>query len=251
VRPWRTIDSVETPEGVLALRQRGERDFLMTIGGRVLMTGTAHRSEDALAELTCGLPEGAKRPRVLLGGLGMGFTLRAALDRLPAQARVEVVDLNPVVVEWCRGPLGALTANAVSDPRVTVKVANVADVIARARPGSYDVIVLDLYEGPHHAVNRPGDRLYGAAALRATWSALKAGGVFGVWSEDPDEAFGRRLTAAGFRTEVHRPRGGGRTHVIYVGRSTAAPPTRSPATPSAPAKPSATGGGGRGRRIRR
>ena len=222
MRPWHVVDTVETPEGPLQLRQRGERDFLLTVDGRVLMTSVAHRSEDALAQLTCGLPDAGPRPRILLGGLGMGFTLRAALDRLPREARITVVDLNPAVVAWCKGPLAALTNHATTDRRVTVQVANVADVIANAGADAYDAILIDLYEGPHEAVNRGGDRLYGAAALRRTWRALRSEGVFGVWSEEPDQAFAQRLAAAGFATATHRGARGGRAHVIYLGTKTAA-----------------------------
>jgi spermidine synthase len=217
VRPWRTLDSVDTPEGPLQIRQRGKRDFLMTLGGRVLMSSMAHRSEDALAELTCGLPGAPTRPRILLGGLGMGYTLRAAIDRLPAQARIHVVDLNPSVVAWCRGPLALLTDHAADDRRVTIQVGDVARVIAQVSADAYDAILLDLYEGPHEAVNRAGDPLYGARALERAWRALRMGGVFGIWSEEPDSAFARRLAAAGFQTATHRRARGGRAHTIYIG----------------------------------
>jgi spermidine synthase len=217
MRPWRTLETVDTPEGPLQIRQRGERDFLLTIGGRVLMTSAAHRSEDALAQLTCGLPGARKRPVILLGGLGMGYTLRAALDRLPAEAHVDVVDLNPAVVTWCRGVLGPLTDHAASDRRVTIKVANVATVIAQAPAGHYDAILLDLYEGPHEAVNRAGDPLYGKKALERAWRALRPGGAFGIWSEEPDTAFAKRLADAGFHVAAHGNARGGRTHLVYVG----------------------------------
>jgi spermidine synthase len=216
MKPWRTIDRASTPEGPLELRQRGERDFLITIAGRILMTSVAHRSEDALAELTCAPLAKATRPRVLVGGLGMGYTLRAALDRLPARAEVVLVDLNEVVVGWCRGPLAALTGAAIDDPRVTVRVQDVAKVIGAAAPGSYDAVLLDLYEGPHQATNRPHDPLYGAAALERARRALRPQGTFAVWSEEIDRPFERRLATAGFEVQTHRT-GGGRTHVIYVG----------------------------------
>jgi spermidine synthase len=220
VRPWRTLDSVDTPDGPLQIRQRGESDFLLTVGGRVLMSSVAHRSEDALAELTCGLPGAPARPRVLLGGLGMGFTLRAAIDRLPARAQVHVVDLNPAVIAWCRGPLASLTAHAADDRRVTLEVGDVARVIARAHADAYDAILLDLYEGPHQAVNRADDPLYGARALERAWRALRKGGAFGIWSEEPDHAFAKRLAAAGFQTATHRRARGGRSHTIYIGTKT-------------------------------
>jgi spermidine synthase len=215
MKPWRTIDRASTPEGPLELRQRGERDFLITIAGRILMTSVAHRSEDALAELTCAPLAKATRPRVLVGGLGMGYTLRAALDRLPARAKVDLVELNGAVVTWCRGPLAPLTAAAIDDRRVSVEVADVSRVIAAAPPGSYDAIVLDLYEGPHQATNHAHDPLYGAAALARTHRALRPGGMLAVWSEEVDRPFERRLEAAQFRVRTHRTRGG-RTHVIYA-----------------------------------
>jgi spermidine synthase len=215
MQPWRTIDRVDTPEGPLELRQRGERDFLITIGGRVLMTSAAHRSEDALAEIACrALPAGSQ-PRVLVGGLGMGYTLRAALDRLPPRAKVDLVDLNEAVVNWCRGPLALLTDAALGDRRVSVEIADVSRVIAAAPAGSYDAILLDLYEGPHQATNRPNDPLYGATALARTHRALRAGGILAVWSEEVDRPFEHRLEAASFRVRTHRTRGG-RTHVIYA-----------------------------------
>jgi spermidine synthase len=220
MRPWRTIDRVETPEGPLELRQRDERDFLITVAGRILMTSVAHRSEDTLAEIACAPLAQAPRPRVLVGGLGMGYTLRAALDRLPAGAEVLLVDLNPAVVTWCRGPLGPLTAGAIDDRRVTVEIADVARVIAAAPPGRYDAILLDLYEGPHQATNPGHDPLYGAAALERAARALRPGGVLAIWSEELDRPFERRLAAARFQVQTHRTRGG-RTHVIYEARTTA------------------------------
>ena len=170
-----------------------------------------------------------KRPRVLLGGLGMGYTLRAALDRLPANAEMMVVDLNPAVVAWCRGPLGPLTNHAANDRRVTIQVADVAKVIATTVPDEYDAILLDLYEGPHEAVNRASDPLYGSKALKRTWRSLRPGGVLGVWSEEPDTAFEQRLASAGFQVATHRRARGGRAHVVYIGIKRDLPPQRDPA----------------------
>src|SRR4051812_2756189 len=120
-RAWQTIASVATPEGALELRRRGDDDFLIVVAGRVLMTSAARRSEEELARLACARL-GAPAPRVLVGGLGMGFTLRDALDVLPAGARVLVAELNADVVEWCRGPLAAITNDALADARVTVAI---------------------------------------------------------------------------------------------------------------------------------
>jgi spermidine synthase len=220
MKPWRTIASVATAEGPLELRQRGEADFLIVIAGRVLMTSAARRSEEALAELACRAVAGRPRPRVLIGGLGMGYTLRAALDALPAAAAVEVAELTPQVLAWCRGPLAPLTAGAADDPRVEVVIADVARLIAGAPAGRYDAIILDLYEGPHQATQRSGDPFYGRRALERQRAALAPGGVLAVWSEEPDAAYAERLAAAGFAVASHRPGKGGRTHVVYLATRT-------------------------------
>ena len=219
VRPWQVIESVKTPEGILELRRRGERDFLMTIAGRVLMTSDHHRSEDALAELPCAELGKKTRPRVLLGGLGMGYTLRAALKQLPARALVTVVDLNDKVVEWNRGPLAHLAGFPMQDARVKVVVADVARVIANAAPASYDAIIFDLYEGPHGATNRDWHPLYGSDALKRTRAALRPDGIFAVWSEEADSPFALRLKATGFAVKCHRSGKGGRLHVVYLAQA--------------------------------
>jgi len=219
-RPWETLDAVETEEGRLELRRRGEGDFVITVAGRVLMNSSWHRSEIAVAQLACRRIAGRPRPRVLIGGLGMGFTLRAALDALPREARVTVAEIEPAVVRWCRGPLAGLTGRAVDDPRVEIALADVARRIAdagRAEDGRFDAIVLDLYEGPRTATQAREDPFWGPAALRRTREALAPGGVFSVWSEDPDAAFEKRLTAAGFQVERRRPESGGPRHAVYLG----------------------------------
>ncbi|HVT15665.1 MAG TPA: spermidine synthase [Thermoanaerobaculia bacterium] len=225
---WQTVDGVETAEGRLELRRRGESDWVITVGGRVLMSSAAHRSETALAELACrslaresGLA-GQFRPRVLLGGLGMGYTLRAALDALPGAARVVAAEIEPAIVRWCRGPLAHLTAGAAADPRVRIVLADVADVIAAAaRPGArrFDAILLDLFEGPRAATaatRRRGEPFYSPAAIARTRAALAPGGLLAVWSEDPDAAFEHHLAAAGFTLDRHRPGRGGPRHIVYL-----------------------------------
>ena len=211
-RPWHTLAREQTADGTLELRQRGERDFLITLDGRVLMTSNAHRSEGALAEISLARLGARAAPRVLVGGLGMGFTLRAALDALPLAARVTVAELHDCVVEWCRGPLARLTGSAVSDPRVRVETQDVTRLIADG--SSYDAIVLDLFVGPRGPAS--GDPLWGDAALARTRAALTEGGVFGVWSEAPDAAFAKRLRRAGFSVERARPGHGGLRHVVYT-----------------------------------
>jgi len=213
---WQTLATVATPEGPLELRRRRD-DWLMVIGGRVLMNSYSRRSEEALAQRAVE-SFGQRAPRrVLVSGLGMGFTLRALLDRVGADARVVVVEINPVVVEWCRGPLAPATNAAIADPRVQVEVRDVADIIAKAAPASFDLILLDLYEGPNHASQRADDPFYSARAIEQQYRALAPGGVLAVWSEDPDAPFQRRLAAARLAVTSHSVGNGGRRHIVYLG----------------------------------
>ena len=214
---WETVATVGTPDGRLELRRR-RNDWLMMIDGRVLMNSFSRSSEEQLAKL--GLERLGERqtPRILVSGLGMGFTLRALLDAAPPTSQVVVAELNPVVVEWCRGPLGPATGEAVADPRVRVEVVDVADLIARAPAGGFDLILLDLFEGPNAATQAADDPFYGPAALARTRRALAPGGVFGVWSEDADAAFARRFASSGFSVTKHSLRSGQSRHVVYIGR---------------------------------
>jgi spermidine synthase len=219
-RPWETLDAVETAEGRLELRRRGEREFVITVGGRVLMNSALHLTEAAVATAACRRIAGTDRPRVLIGGLGMGYTLRAALDALPRKAKIVVAEIEPAIVAWCRGPLAILTGGALDDRRVTVRMADVAGVIseaARDERSRFDAIVLDLFEGPREATQAREDPFYGPRALERTHAALAPGGVFAVWSEDPDPAFPKRLRTAGFTAETLRPGKGGPRHAVYVG----------------------------------
>ncbi len=219
--PWHTLESVDTEDGVLELRSRAGRDFLITIDGRVLMNSAAHGSEVALGELACGHLSRRPGARVLVGGLGMGYTLRAVLDLLPPSGRVVVAEINPVVVAWCRGPMAGLTAGAVEDPRVVVEVGDVAALIRGCAAGGerFDAVVLDLYEGPHGGSRGRDHPLYGRQAVETARKVLVPGGIFAVWGEDHDPGFERRLRAAGFSVACHRPGRGGARHVVYVGRS--------------------------------
>lgn len=200
---------------MLELRRRGAGDFLITLDGRIVMTSAAQRSELALGVLAAEACAGRRAPRVLLGGLGMGFTLRAVLDALPPRARVLVAELHPAVVEWCRGPLAPLTGGAVLDARVEVECADVASLLARAPAGRLDAIALDLFSGPR--APQRDDPHYGQAALARMRSALRPGGVLAVWSEQPDPAFARSLDRAGFAVSRRRPGRGGLRHAVTLG----------------------------------
>jgi len=224
-QPWSTIASHPTAEGLLELRQRGTRDFLITIGGLVLMNSLSNRSEVVLGQLGCRHLKDHPAPRVLVGGLGMGFTLRAVLDCLPVTAQVVVAELNPVVVDWCRGPLALLTDGAVNDPRVSIELGDVAELVRRKagqKAGErYDAVVFDLYKGPHHHTDRLNDPLYGSRAIARVHSLLQPDGLFTVWGENFDEGFDKRLRSAGFATSSQRPGRGGYRHVVFVARKKA------------------------------
>lgn len=224
-QPWTTLASVATDEGPLELRQRGAKDFLITLGGLVLMNSLANRSEIVLGQLGCRHLSEHPGPRVLIGGLGMGCTLRAVLDCLPKTALVTVAELNPVVVDWCRGPLAPLTDNAVADPRVSLEIGDVAELVRRlvsqAAPERFDAVVYDLYRGPHHRTDKLKDPLYGSRAIGRVAALLRPGGVFTIWGENFDAGFDQRLRAAGFSTSSQRPGRGGYRHVVFVARKPA------------------------------
>jgi spermidine synthase len=218
MRAWETLDAVETAEGRLELRRRGPQDFVITVAGRVLMSSMAHLTEVAVAEIACGEVAGRETPRVLIGGLGMGFTLRAALDALPRTGRVVVAEINEAVVRWCRGPLAHLTERAAMDFRSKIVVKDVAEVIAAAGKEPFDAIILDLYEGPRRATQGREDPFYGPIALKRTRQALTPKGVLAVWSEEPDAAFEKALRSGGFNVERRKPGKGGPRHTVYLAR---------------------------------
>ena len=218
-RPWVVIDSAETADGRLELRRRGERDFLITLNGLVLMNSVANRSEIVLGQRGCCHLRCRSSARVLVGGLGMGCTLRAVLDTLPADAVVGVAELTPVVLAWCRGPLAGLTGGAANDPRVSVEIIDVAERVSAAASdgaGQFDAIIFDLYRGPHFRSDPQNDPLYGSRAIARVREALAPDGVFAVWGENYDEGFARRLEAGGFAVTTERPGRGGLRHAVFV-----------------------------------
>ena len=216
--PWVQLESAPLPDGgSLRLARRGD-EFSIRLDGAELMNSRLSGSEEALAALACARLAGRPAPRVLVGGLGMGFTLRAALAALPAQAEVVVAELLPCVVAWARGPMADLFAGCLDDPRVRVEVSDVGKLYGGAL---WDAILLDVDNGPEGLTQAANDALYGAAGLARAYRALKGGGVFGVWSEKPDAAFAARLARAGFSVEEARVRAhrgkSGRRHVVWLG----------------------------------
>lgn len=211
-QPWTTLDAFDCDEGRMELRQRGTKDFLITVAGRVLMPSQAQISELKVAEWGCeGLAE-HPNPRVLVGGLGMGYTLRAALDALPSTAQVDIAELHPQIVTWCKGPMAILTDGAINDPRVTICPGDVMLQVKTTAPG-YDAIIWDLYEGPHHAKDR--DPLYGNQAIAAVHGRLRPKGRFTIWSEQADATFERRLEKMRLQWWKKQAGRGGRRHIVY------------------------------------
>jgi spermidine synthase len=224
MQPWETIGRTQAPDGTaLALARRGQ-EWVIRYGARVLMSSRAHGSEDALAALA--LERARRRRTILIGGLGLGYTLRAALDRAPADARVVVAELVPEVVAWNRGPVAHLAGRPLDDPRVRIQFRDVAAVVAEAR-GAFDAILLDVDNAPGSPVLRGNDRLYGDPGVQVCRRALASGGVLAVWSAGPDDRYLARLQRAGLEAEARSiaPLGGGGPgrHVLFLAVNGAAP----------------------------
>ncbi|CDX42598.1 conserved hypothetical protein [Mesorhizobium plurifarium] len=217
--PWVQLDSARTPDGgqELRLKQRGD-EFSIMLGANELMNSRLSGSEEALARLSCERIAGRKWPRLLIGGLGMGFTLRAALAAVDRGAAVTVAELVPAVVAWARGPMAKIFDGCLDDSRVTIQEVDVGQRI-RADKAAWDAILLDVDNGPEGIVYKGNDTLYSAAGLAAARAALTPGGVLAVWSQGPDSGFTRRLKQAGFSVEEINTRANGKRgarHVIWV-----------------------------------
>lgn len=218
--PWVHIDTAKIPggEGELRLKRRGA-EFSIMLGANELMNSRLSGSEEALASLTSAKLAGRSAPSVLIGGLGMGFTLRAALSALGLDAQIAVAELVPAVVTWATGPMAELHGNSLDDPRVTIHEADVGRLIREAN-AAHDAILLDVDNGPEGLSRQANDALYDAGGLHAARRALKPGGVFAVWSQGPDLRFTKRLRQAGFSVEEIKVRagrtGGGARHVIWL-----------------------------------
>jgi spermidine synthase len=218
--PWIELDRTPLPQGgELRLMRRGH-EFSIKLGVAELMTSRLFGSEVALATLAAEKLKDRPKARVLIGGLGMGFTLRAALSAFGAEAKIVVAELVPAVVRWARGPMADLFGACLDDPRVELVEADVAVVIRRAAP-LFDAILLDVDNGPEGMTQTANDRLYATRGLAAARAALSPGGVLAVWSQGPDRAFAQRFEKAGFSVEDKRVRAGGvhggSRHVIWLG----------------------------------
>jgi spermidine synthase len=218
VIPWTLIDTAQIPGGAgeLRLMRRGA-EFSMKLGNNDLMNSRLSGSEEALATLACQRIRSG--PHILIGGLGMGFTLRAALSVLDPEARVVVAELVPAVVAWARGPMAEFHGASLADPRVSIEEADVGRLIRSAR-AIYDAILLDVDNGPEGLTREANDGLYHKAGLSAAWNALRPGGVLAVWSSGPDRSFTQRLRRVGFGVEEVKVRANagrsGARHVVWI-----------------------------------
>ena len=221
MNPMIHLGTAHVPGGVeIRLYRRGD-EFMILLPKDELMSSRMRNSEERLATMTLERLAGNPAPRLLIGGYGMGFTLRAALAAAPQRARITVAELLPEIVEWARGPMAALTAGCLDDPRVTLEVRDVAETIA-FDVGHFDAILLDVDNGPDGVVRKENDRLYSRGGLATTFGALRPGGVLAVWSAADDAGFTRRLRGAGFEVEMvtvkARPNGKGPRHVIWFAK---------------------------------
>jgi spermidine synthase len=219
VKPWQTIANATAPDGVELVLAKRDDEWVVRTAGRTLMSSRQHASEEALATLA--LERSSRRRRILIGGLGFGFTLRAVLDRVPVDASVEVVELVPAVVAWNREHLSSLAGRPLDDRRVTLLEGGVKGRIRAAR-ARYDLILLDVDNGPSSVAHADNDSLYGVAGIAYCHGALAEDGVLGVWSAAADPRFVNRLGQNGFAAEAIDVGGrgsgeGGPRHVVFVG----------------------------------
>ena len=223
MKPWELLGETRTPDGTLLALTRRDREYVILANGKSLMSSRMHGSEEALATIVFKQAGMGESPCVLVGGLGMGFTLRATLDALPPSATVVVAELLPEVVEWNRKTLAPLANHPLDDQRVEVIVSDVADVLASSRD-RFDAVLLDVDNGPDAFTASANDRLYGDAGLAAIKTSLTANGIVGVWSAWESKKFEQRLRYAGFEVKVERVRArlkkGGPRHTIFLGRKT-------------------------------
>jgi len=219
--PWKEIDRVKVPgnESEVTLHVR-DQEFSIQTAGTELMNSRIHGSEDALAELTCSRLNPKSNWQILIGGLGMGYTLAAALEQSGPDTQIFVSELIPAVVRWNREYLGHLAGMPLDDPRVRVEEEDVVKTIGK-RKLAWDAILLDVDNGPAGLTRKANDRLYGQSGLKTSFEALRPGGILAVWSSGVDEAFTRRMKLTGFKTQIvsvrARKSGKGSKHTIWLG----------------------------------
>ena len=218
MKPRELIGTAKVPGGVeLRLFRHGD-DHMIMVDTNELMSSRVGGSEEALAMMTCERLGNRSAPHLLIGGYGMGFTLRAALGVLGAGARVTVAELVPQIIEWARGPMAGLTAGCLDDPRVSLVAGDVAAEIAAAQK-RYDAILLDVDNGPSGLVRAANDGLYSLKGIAIAKAALRPGGILAIWSAAPDAAFARRIRDAGFKVDEvtvrARSNGKGPRHTIW------------------------------------
>lgn len=230
MKPWALLGEANTPDGETLTLMRQDREFVILASGKPLMSSRMHGSEEALASFGCSHLSKADAPRVLVGGLGMGFTLAATLSTLPATATVVVAELVAGVVEWNHGALGACAGRPLADPRVEVVVGDVLQTLESGQC-AFDAVLLDVDNGPDAFTSARNAALYSDRGLASIRSALKAGGVLAVWSAWEDRKFEQRLRAGGFEVRVERVRArlkkGGPRHTIFVAKPSDTVPVRS------------------------
>lgn len=217
MKPWETLATARTPDGSSLELRRHDGDYVIRAEGYDLMTSRMHGSEEAMMTLAC--PHPRPGARVLVGGLGMGYTLRAALALLPADGEAVVGELVPEVVEWNHGPLGPLADHPLDDPRVDVVLGDVSRIILRSE-AQFDAILLDVDNGPSAPTQRGNSRLYTHAGLAACYRALCSGGGLAVWALENERGFERQLRAAGLVPSTHLVTAHGtrgKRHVVFIG----------------------------------
>jgi spermidine synthase len=220
VKKWTTLDQALTPGGKTISLEEHDGSYTIRVDGAALMSTRQHGSEEKLAELACAHIRGIRRARVLIGGLGFGFTLKAALSMLAPDATVVVAEILAAVIAWNRNPAIQLAAAAVADRRVIVLQQDVLDTIRQERHG-FDAIILDVDNGPAALSSDGNARLYGRAGLQLARAALRPGGCLAIWSAAPDPPFERVMTGAGFIVDVQGCRSrvnSGRRHTLFLGR---------------------------------
>lgn len=222
MKQWTLVDQTFTPDGKILSLHEHDGSYVIRVGGTELMSTRQHASEELLAELACANLRTSRGARILIGGLGFGFTLRAALSMLAADAAVFQVEILDAVIGWNRNAAFPLASDSLADPRVRLLQQDVGEVIRKAARGAFDSIILDVDNGPDALSVSRNARLYNALGLRHMRDALRAGGCVAIWSATPDPAFERIMLRAGFTVSVHtaraRPNAGGR-HTLFIGRA--------------------------------